>query len=498
MSSVSTQDLTRIETAMRDRLRIRLLAILGRIGRSTRGPSVRMGGGAFDDAVEMRALPKRAHLEIVLEAEPSGHSVWRDVEIDLQAADAEYPYFPFCSFVYSGNVLGAAVEFQKRGEKRTAYVRLPTGQSSQVTIVSEAASADLTAEDGPVAVLVGQVRVERVVEAPKSPQTQAFVQQEHLLQHLFPLVTEVARPVFVVGAYRSGTSILAWALGQHPNIWPLDETRWLQLLGEGARAGFTLANSAARNYFETYDISFEEYMAQVGRSIDDFMRTSSLRRWQLVNLGRLAGKIDQPGGHYYDEFQLARSAYNPKRRWVDGTPENVASIPLLLSLFPAARFVLLVRHPLDVIASMMRFERAGGAATDAKVAAAKWTQLTTDGLRAYRAYGPSYVRIVTYADMVEDRLRCLLGIFDFLEEPRFARATETFNVRINSSQLDPLERQRIVTELDEQLEGKEALLALYHETLACMSRPWRPDKRALEEIAEIQNDITVRMMGVVS
>jgi hypothetical protein len=29
------------------------------------------------------------------------------------------------------------------------------------------------------------------------------------------------RPIFVVGMYRSGTSILTWAIGQHPNIFPL-------------------------------------------------------------------------------------------------------------------------------------------------------------------------------------------------------------------------------------------------------------------------------------
>ena len=32
------------------------------------------------------------------------------------------------------------------------------------------------------------------------------------------------KPVFIIGSPRSGTSILTWALGQHPNLYPLEET----------------------------------------------------------------------------------------------------------------------------------------------------------------------------------------------------------------------------------------------------------------------------------
>src|SRR5258707_13348198 len=35
------------------------------------------------------------------------------------------------------------------------------------------------------------------------------------------------KPILIVGAPRSGTSILAWCLGQHPNILPQEESNWL-------------------------------------------------------------------------------------------------------------------------------------------------------------------------------------------------------------------------------------------------------------------------------
>ena len=34
----------------------------------------------------------------------------------------------------------------------------------------------------------------------------------------------IIKPIFLVGSPRSGTSILTWCLGQHPNIFPVDES----------------------------------------------------------------------------------------------------------------------------------------------------------------------------------------------------------------------------------------------------------------------------------
>src|ERR1044071_10196977 len=36
-----------------------------------------------------------------------------------------------------------------------------------------------------------------------------------------------ARPIFIVSTGRSGSTILTWCLGQHPNIIPQEESNWL-------------------------------------------------------------------------------------------------------------------------------------------------------------------------------------------------------------------------------------------------------------------------------
>ena len=37
----------------------------------------------------------------------------------------------------------------------------------------------------------------------------------------------INKPIFVLGSPRSGTSILTWCLGHHPNLFPLPESNWM-------------------------------------------------------------------------------------------------------------------------------------------------------------------------------------------------------------------------------------------------------------------------------
>jgi len=61
---------------------------------------------------------------------------------------------------------------------------------------------------------------------------------------MLPAVGQLPQPVFVVGMYRSGTSILTWALGQHPNLWALDETGWLPIFSNAILATWQRARGA--------------------------------------------------------------------------------------------------------------------------------------------------------------------------------------------------------------------------------------------------------------
>ncbi len=472
--------------------RLRLIGVLKHIGQAAAGATVNI----CDDGYQASRgwLGRRARVDIMLPADPSGRPVWREVAVDFTSGeDALYPYYPFCAFVYTGNTLAAVVEFMRAEERRTAYLRLPSGSRTQLTVVSEV-SGTVDGDDRLLAVLLGQVRVGRAVAAPRSAARHRPIEEDYSSQFLFPLDREIARPAFVIGAYRSGTSILTWALGQHPNILAVEETRWLHLLGEGARAGFFQATRAARNFFVIHDLSEREYMAHFGLAVDSLMRTLGLRLNHRTALARIVGKLEQRDGTFDKRFQIARSAFNPKRRWVDGSPENAAAIPVIRLLFPAARFLFAIRDPFDVIASMTRFDRAGGTRLSAEEAALMWLRLTNYGWLAYRAYGPEVVKIVPHADMVAKPAGCLREVFDFLGEPRFERASETFGARLNSSRIPEAERGRIVAEVRAELLGGPATEQIFKDVLRALGLPWVCDTEALAELNASSWDTVERMM----
>ena len=56
------------------------------------------------------------------------------------------------------------------------------------------------------------------------------------------------KPIFVVGSPRSGTSILAWCLGHHPNIFPVPESNWMGDFAVNVAAAHQIGFGAAAVY----------------------------------------------------------------------------------------------------------------------------------------------------------------------------------------------------------------------------------------------------------
>ena len=480
----------RSEAPLRSRLERRLLGAL-RIIASSHSPV----DLSYDRAKEYwsddaRWLPERATITVEIQERIGTRHPLREVVVELLSGpDALYRYYPFNCWIYVGNRVASIVEFSGAQQVREARLRIPVGTKTSLTFVSEL-SGKPEGEERELAVSLRGARAGRIVAAPDPV---SLTPQMAFSQDLFSLVPEPPRPIFVIGAYRSGTSVLAWALGQHPNIWPLEETNFLTQLGLGAASGFQRVHNAPRNFFDIYHVSLEEYAAYVGFSIDNFLKTVSLRLWSRINLSRLSGKSEQnPDDAFHPAFQLARTPLSSKRRWVDGTPENAHYIVTLRQLFPASRFILMVRDPFDVIVSMMHFDRVGGAPTSAADAAAMWLRLTAAGLQAYKAFGPSVIRIVPFEDLIGRTERTLARLFTFLKEPDFSQATKTYRKRINSSQVGPQTRKDIVEDLRRTLPERGEVLALYLDLQRSVWEPWERDETAAFELAEIQNDKVMR------
>jgi hypothetical protein len=330
---------------------------------------------------------------------------------------------------------------------------------------------------------------------PARPPQRAAIEprNDFVSQKRIALVEQLPEPVFVVGPYRSGTSILTWALGQHPSIWPLPETNFVAMLGTGAVGGYWMGALPARSYFELCDVSIEEYLTHVGCMIDDFMKKTTMRRFERSQFERIHPKDVVPQAAFNQNFEFARTLFGNKRRWVDGTPEHAGHMALLRRLFPAAKFVCTVRNPVDVIGSMINFEKVGGMSADLREATDMWKRMTEATLLGARAFGSNVVTFVSYEAITASPDTALSEIFDFLGEPRFPKAADCYQHRINSSNLSQEQRAEASSKIERHI-AKTGIPKLYDEVRAMIGASWSPDERALEEIEAAHHDFVRRTL----
>lgn len=122
----------------------------------------------------------------------------------------------------------------------------------------------------------------------------------------------VASPVFVVGFPRSGTTLLEQALDAHPLLESMDEQPFLQNAIDNMRS---------------LGVAYPERLAALTPAACEQVRA---RYWELVR---------------------SKLALAPGQRLVDKNPLNMLRLPAIRRLFPQARIILAIRHPLDVLTS---------------------------------------------------------------------------------------------------------------------------------------------------
>jgi hypothetical protein len=240
---------------------------------------------------------------------------------------------------------------------------------------------------------------------------------------------EKARPIFIIGCYRSGTSIMTWAVGQHPNIFPMDETNWLAPLCYGTLAAYRFASSAALPATKVYDIGEKEFLMWQGAAIDRLHKAISTDRGVRVFLSRLSDSAPR----FNPAFQILRSRFAPKSRWVDGTPEYTEIASVLVEMFPAAKFIYLLRKPHEVMTSLINFHTIGGRGYTVEQAANEWERMNRAAYDLLQSQGRERVTLALYDDLVEQPAHLMDRIWHFVGEPPFRRSLDTLSTRINSS-----------------------------------------------------------------
>ena len=168
-------------------------------------------------------------------------------------------------------------------------------------------------------------------------------------------------PIFVGGMFKSGTSLLRAMLGRHSRLFAGLETQWLGQDRQG------IAPDDRRAWLERLAIFFDVPCSALEQAVGNATQVE-------ICLDRLMNFLAQREG---------------RARWVEKTPHNAGHIDRILSAWPGAKMIHVVRDPRDVYASMVEI----GKWSDPAVFAEHWCNtvgLARDWLCAHGGDHPAY------------------------------------------------------------------------------------------------------------
>lgn len=221
-----------------------------------------------------------------------------------------------------------------------------------------------------------------------------------------------ARPVFVFGCPRSGTTLLQLMLHSHPRIAIPAETRFVLPAYTGRCDFGDLADRenrlrlaewiTARKAGKFADLGLDA--AAVTREIADGPAT----------LGSALGVVFRAYARRFDRV-----------RWGDKRPSYSKHVPALLRMFPDAQFVHLVRDGRDCVASLCEMPWYK---LDLHHAIAAWREAIDIGRRTADRLGPDAYYELRYENLVADPAGELGRLCGFLGEEFHPVMTEPHHI----------------------------------------------------------------------
>jgi hypothetical protein len=212
--------------------------------------------------------------------------------------------------------------------------------------------------------------------------------------------------LFIVGAARSGTTLLQRMLDAHPELAVLHETHWIPRVYEEGR-GITADGAVTAELLDRL-------------LTDRRFRNLGLDRPELERL-----LPEERAISYADYISRLLDRYGElrgKRLVGEKTPGYVRDMGTLHALWPEARFVHVIRDGRDVTLSMLEWKRVDRSVgrfpvfeDDPVSAAALWWKWHVElGRREGRRLGPALYREVRYERLVADPAGTCAALCEFL------------------------------------------------------------------------------------
>jgi len=213
----------------------------------------------------------------------------------------------------------------------------------------------------------------------------------------------ISAPFFIVGASRSGTTLLRLMLNKHPNICVPNELHFFKHFANifDLKEGTCVVPQAVfLNRVESYLTSREQVFGPgVVESCLNYVRHNKIKNIKKI----------------YEAILKIWAQSEGKSHWGEKTPANLFYVDVLARMFPLAKFVYLLRDPRGVVNSMNKFKYLP---SDTVVNTYNWHRSVTVGYSRLCASTREENRIeVKYENLVQDPSSSMQRILHFLQEP---------------------------------------------------------------------------------
>lgn len=241
-------------------------------------------------------------------------------------------------------------------------------------------------------------------------------------------------PIFVVGAPRSGTTLLQRMLRSHPRISsPTGESHFfIPLLRDEARYGDLRRIENIRALLEYMHGRWAEFLDTdfhgVRFSVDAMAEAIHAR-----GVSRMSEILDAL-------FRINAEGEG-KARWLDKTPYYIHHIPTLLASYPDAQFVHIIRDGRDAVLSML--ERAADIRVfNIEAGARLWGHYVETGRKAGKRVAPDQYLELRYEDILANPVDPVRRLCEFLNED-FSEKVIDFSRSTDPTTKTPLLRQAL-------------------------------------------------------
>ena len=214
-------------------------------------------------------------------------------------------------------------------------------------------------------------------------------------------MTAQERPIFLVGAARSGTTLLRFMLSSHPRLYIPPQSDFIpHLFRRHPQEPLTRQGA----------IRAAEYIFAAHPFIKDW-------RDERPDPAAFVDALpDRRAATLLEAIYVCYARQHGAERWGDKSPSYTGYMDLLDRLFPTAQFIHIIRDGRDVALSTLETFKEGNLHVDMYFAAWTWKRRVRTALACGRRLGPERYCALHYEQLVAEPERHLRDLCDFLGE----------------------------------------------------------------------------------